>query len=113
MKAGAFTRECSAGQGDDMDRSGASDVKIDFGHFDQAGTYVVSKGECLVVDVNCRNSDLMEAPTKAIRRGPIAMCDGPLRLEGLLQCPEEPRRLVDVIAACLVDGGAHGDDPGR
>ena len=88
-------------------------MKIDFEHFDQDGTYVVSKGECLVVDINCRNSDLTEAPAKAIRRGPIAACAGPLRLEGLRLCPAEPLRLVDVIAACLVVGGTHGDDPGR
>ena len=85
-------------------------MKIDFEHFDQDDTYVVSKGDCLVVD--CRNSDLMEAPIRVIRRGPIVRC-APVRLEGLLLRPTEPSRLVDEIAACLADGGTHGDDPGR
>jgi hypothetical protein len=93
-----------------MERSGACGVKIDFEHFDQDDTYVVSKGDCLVVD--CRHSDLMEAPTRAIRRGPI-VTSSPVRLEGLRLCPAEQRSLVDVIAACLAEGGARGDDPGR
>jgi hypothetical protein len=88
-------------------------VKIDFDHFDKDRTLVLSIVEWCVVDADWRNLDLTEALPYAIRRGPIATCDGPVHVEGFLLSPTEPRRPVEEIAACLADGDARGDDPGR
>jgi hypothetical protein len=81
---------------DDMELSGALAVKIDLHQSD-------------VHHIGLDQLVLTENPDAVILLTPAGQA-GAMRF---LSRPIEPQRLVDEIAACLGNGDADGDDPGR